>query len=232
MSTYVLLNPWHKQTFPKSRALSGTKLACGFKSHNQVPQQWLNLNSFTVEMSKLDWSSLADDRHTKVFSTTGCPPFFSPKTTAHHYIQNWLETHRGLYQLSPGNRDAVHRICLRERITWFHQEQLLSWVLMPKGPPNETQRNRSAIKQLHTSTHIATECSVTLLVMVDRLRNAGNSNIVWSQFLMRLELESICSSWIGIRKLLSERQIIKKNTVQRRRGRKREARDFSSFMDD
>lgn len=51
---------------------------------------------------------------------------------------------------------------------------------------------------------------------------------------MRLELESICSSWTGIRKLLSsERQIIKKkNTVQSRRGRKREARDFSSFMDD
>lgn len=29
---------------------------------------------------------------------------------------------------------------------------------------------------------------------------------MWSQFFMRLELESTCSSWIGIRKLLSERQ--------------------------
>ena len=118
---------------------------------------------------------------------------------------------RGLYQLSPGNRDAVHRLCPRERMTWFHQEQLLPWVLIPRGPLNETQRNWSAIQQLHTPTHAATESSATLLVTIDRLRNAGNGNEMWSQFLMRLELESICSSWTGIRQLLpSERQIKQK----------------------
>lgn len=78
MSMYMLLNLRYKQTFPKSRALSGTKLACGClptaTASNQVPQKRFNLNDFTVEMSKLDWSSLADDRHTEVFSTTGCPP--------------------------------------------------------------------------------------------------------------------------------------------------------------
>ena len=78
MSMYMLLNLRHKQTFSKSRALSGTKLACGLlptsTASNQVPQKWFKLNNFTVEMSKLDWSSLADDRHTGVFSTAGCPP--------------------------------------------------------------------------------------------------------------------------------------------------------------
>lgn len=50
---------------------------------------------------------------------------------------------------------------------------------------------------------------------------------------MRLESESICSSWIGSRKLFSsERQVIKHQINKCRKGRKREARDFPSFMDD
>lgn len=82
----------------------------------------------------------------------------------------------------------------------------------------------------HTVTHSpakATECSVAVRGTVHRLRNAGNGNVTWSQFLMRLELKSTCSSWTGNRQLPpSERQIVKKNTVQSRRGRKREAGTF------
>lgn len=50
-----------------------------------------------------------------------------------------------------------------------------------------------------------------------------------SQFLMRLELESTCSSWIGIRKLLSERQIIKQ-ILYRVEGAGKG--NVSGFMDD
>lgn len=43
-------------------------------------------------------------------------------------------------------------------------------------------------------------------VNVAWLRNAVRDSLMGTQFLIRLELESICSSWIGMRQLLpSER---------------------------
>lgn len=63
-----------KQTFPKSRALSGTKLSCGFlppsTASNQVPQKkQFNHGEVQAWLKQPCWWY----RHTRVLSTTGCP---------------------------------------------------------------------------------------------------------------------------------------------------------------
>lgn len=48
MSMYMLLNLRHRQTFPKSRALSGAKLACGFLPTSQATKSHGSGLSLTI----------------------------------------------------------------------------------------------------------------------------------------------------------------------------------------